>query len=138
MICGCRPSVVPLKPYLMKSYTRQNATDDQVTFNRKLSGVRSFSTMAGSMYREDLEQQGSPQSSSQRPSLPTRLQQVNSDQLQFPHPKDNSSTFLLGKQIMSANLLQILIRAGIESNPGPRTWLCSVCNQPILRNTTSV
>ncbi|KAL1447746.1 hypothetical protein WDU94_009848 [Cyamophila willieti] len=30
----------PLKAYLMKPYSRQNATEDQTEFNRKLSGVR--------------------------------------------------------------------------------------------------
>uniref|UniRef100_A0A8D8X0Y9 Endonuclease/exonuclease/phosphatase domain-containing protein n=1 Tax=Cacopsylla melanoneura TaxID=428564 RepID=A0A8D8X0Y9_9HEMI len=43
------------------------------------------------------------------------------------------------EQHYPAGLLQILlIRAGIESNPGPRTWYCSVCKDILRRNQTSV
>lgn len=46
--------------------------------------------------------------------------------------------FLSGEQLHPAGLLQILlIRAGIESNPGP-TWYCSVCKCVLRNNQTSV
>lgn len=38
-----------------------------------------------------------------------------------------------------AGLLQILlIRAGVETNPGPRTWYCSVCKRILEKNKISV
>ena len=40
---------------------------------------------------------------------------------------------------ISARLLSILlIRAGVETNPGPEVWICSVCNQRIGSNAKSV
>lgn len=43
------------------------------------------------------------------------------------------------EQVIPATLLQKLLQiAGIEQNPGPDTWLCSVCNIVLRRNVTSV
>lgn len=40
--------------------------------------------------------------------------------------------FSPGDQTMPATLLAILLlRAGIEQNPGPTTWFCSVCHKRI-------
>ena len=45
--------------------------------------------------------------------------------------------FLTADQTMPAGLIQmLLIRAGIESNPGP--YICPVCNVKLHSNTTSV
>lgn len=49
------------------------------------------------------------------------------------------SAFSSMEQLYPAGLLRILlIRAGVELNPGPTTWYCSVCKCILRRNQTSV
>uniref|UniRef100_A0A8D8YIC1 Uncharacterized protein n=1 Tax=Cacopsylla melanoneura TaxID=428564 RepID=A0A8D8YIC1_9HEMI len=49
-------------------------------------------------------------------------------------------TIFWTEEHLPARLLQLLLQmAGVERNPGPTTtWICSVCNQPLHCNITSV
>uniref|UniRef100_A0A8D8QYK6 Uncharacterized protein n=1 Tax=Cacopsylla melanoneura TaxID=428564 RepID=A0A8D8QYK6_9HEMI len=83
--------------------------------------------MVGSSPQNYLE----PTSFNQRPSTTT---DHRSPPITFP------ITIFWTEEHLPARLLQLLLQmAGVERNPGPTTtWICSVCNQPLHCNITSV
>lgn len=55
------------------------------------------------------------------------------------HQHTHSAPFSLMELLLPAKLLLILLlRAGIESNPGPTVWHCTICRDIIKRFQTSV
>ncbi|ESO08339.1 hypothetical protein HELRODRAFT_169150 [Helobdella robusta] len=67
---------------------------------------------------------------------------ASNDCQRFSNPSPtrlHRSGFLPGEQSSPAGLLRmLLLQAGIESNPGPKIWICEICNKRVNKTHNSV
>ncbi|ESO06025.1 hypothetical protein HELRODRAFT_160138 [Helobdella robusta] len=72
-----------------------------------------------------------------RPIARTTLQSTQLIVATPPPCLDVHTGFLSSKKPIPASLLRFLLRAGIESNPGPKTWISLACNKKINKTKFS-